>query len=159
MKRNAAPKQMFSRMRMIVISLISLIIWGLLYFIGYFVAASIWFPVTVILITVIIYIKVTSLTRPAIGTVFAVITISLAVFSFFGNFEENYCWNKGVQADLTGSEMTDANPASDSRIFRDYRIGAGSKVGVAFIAHMRCHETFNLTAALKEKFLPIIGSK
>jgi hypothetical protein len=154
MKINNQPK--FRINFIIILTLIiifSLIFWAGFIFIGPFFAARIWFPIIIILMSVIGYLIIKRLTEPVFGIIFLVITLCIGLVAFKIGFEEDYCVTKGILADPY-NKVIDVKPEYQ-KILQKYGMNKASKVGLNFITHMRCHENFNFLSAVKDNYLRI----
>lgn len=86
------------------------------------------------------------------GAFLAFIPVVTLMFVVAVGFEESYCWGRGSQAEKeSGTGMREVPP----EIADKYALYMGTEpqhksatLGVAFMAHMDCHETFSWREAL-----------
>ena len=128
----------------------STVLWFIMLFIGYFFASNIIFPIiSLILIVSIFYFLRKSSKKLAI--ILSLLTLLVSLVVIISSFEENYCWDKGTQADDTGSKMVIATK-EDAVALKGFDVKEGAQIGVSFRTHMLCHNTFNFIEALKERY-------
>lgn len=99
---------------------------------------------------IILFLRNVSLKAAGILSFITVLLTGLIVLS---NFEENYCWEKGNQAEPGPIANMIAATNEDARKMSGYGIKPGDPIGISFRAHMLCHDTFRFSDALKETML------
>lgn len=131
------------------------IFWFIWLFIGYLFASEIiYFLVSSIIIAVIfIFLRKFSI-RWAIMTSFVTLLVLIMVVAFA--FEEDYCWKKGDEIAVGKPDMItiSAQEAGDVMSGGIYNPASSSaEVGTAAYYHFKCHQNFDFSKALKEKYL------
>lgn len=129
---------------------LSTVLWFLLLFIGYFLASNVIFLIILLAIIIAIFYF---LRKPSqkIAITLSLITLLVSIIAIISSFEEDYCWGKGMQVDATGSKMVIATK-EDAAALKGFDVKEGTQIGASFKAHMLCHNTFNLTEALNERY-------
>lgn len=112
------------------------VVWFLILFLGYFFVSNLFFPIVAVLIIAGDFLFLKKVFKKKIYILFSLITVTVIVSTILFGFEEDYCWKKGDEADPTGSKIV-----------------AITGTGVAWQAHMKCHDNFNFINALEEKYL------
>jgi len=126
------------------------IIWILMFFVGYFFASSIYLPIVSIILSIGTFYFFRKSSRKL-----AIVLSILTLFVFFGvivtGFEEDYCWGKGEEAERTGLKMVIATK-EDAEDLKGFEVKEGAQIGAGFRSHMLCHNTFNFPEALRENY-------
>lgn len=86
-----------------------------------------------------------------IAVILSLVTLLVSVAVIISSFEEDYCFEKGTQADSTGLKRVIAKK-EDVMVLKDFDVNEGTQIGVSFQTHMLCHDTFNFMDAIKEKY-------
>lgn len=129
----------------------STVFWFLLMLLGFFIVSNVIFPLFMLVLVVSTYFLLRRSSH-TIAVVLSVATVLVATITVISNFEEDYCWGKGIEADRGGSKMIIATK-EDEQAFRGYNVRAGQPAGLGFLTHMRCHNTFRFSDALKDRYL------
>lgn len=138
------------RLITIMLSVFYVIFWAALYFVGYFFAANLLFYLIAVILTILTYLFVKKISK-RLAIILVVITILVTAFTFYSGFEEDYCVQKGIQAEKTGPRFIKANK-ENAKALKGFNVKEGSEIGVNFKAHMLCHTTFNLKYTLFEQY-------
>lgn len=131
----------------------STLFWAILLFIGYFFASSVLFPVVAIILTIGVYLLVRSKSQK-IAIILSLVTLLVSLVVVISNFEEDYCFRKGMQADPSGSKMITATKLDENGL-KEFDVKAGNKIGISFRTHMLCHNTFNFSDGVKDTYFSI----
>ena len=134
------------------------IFWWIFLFANLMFASNLWLLVANIILTTTLFIVLRKFSKK-IALLNLVFMFFIFTLSILFNFEEDYCWNQGTKAAMTGSEMVPAT-AADVELLRgslpDIKIG--DSVGISWLAHSRCHKSFNLVNGLNDAYLSPITS-
>lgn len=141
---------MLTGRRLFFVLILAPIVWFLIWFFGYFLAASIFFLPTTLVVVGTSYLLISRLSSK-IALAFSLITILVCLAVWTTHFEENYCWKKGMELDPTGSTMVMATK-EEAVALSDYNVTEGATISANFGAHMLCHQRFNFMEALKENY-------
>ena len=129
----------------------STVFWFLLMLFGFFIVSNVMFPMFMILLVISMY-YILRRSSHTIAVVLSVAIVLVATVTVVSNFEEDYCWGKGIEADKSGSKMVVATK-EDEQAFKGYNVRAGRPAALGFLTHMRCHNTFQFSDALKDRYL------
>ncbi|MDO8658913.1 MAG: hypothetical protein Q7K55_09305 [Candidatus Levybacteria bacterium] len=119
-------------------------------FIGALFSANPFFLIFVFISIIGVY-SITKKKSSKIALMLSFLTFLVTLVAYISSFEENYCWDKGTQADPTGLKMIIVTREGEKAI-DNYNVKAGEQISVSFRAHMLCHKTFNFSNAIKEKY-------
>lgn len=133
------------------------IFWFIWLFVGYFMASEIVYLISsrILIIGIFFYLKKTSIKWAFVTSFVTFLVMTLAVVFAF---EEDYCWKKGDEMvigqpkmiTILGEEARKVMPGgNDISISED----GTTIIGTAAYYHFKCHKTFDLNKALKEKYL------
>lgn len=123
--------------------------WFLFMFFGYFFANNILFPIICLTLIGFVFYKLRQIS-PHVIKILSVTSILVVVLVIMFSFEESYCWGKGDEADPSGSKFVETVTEEDKEIAINSGVQPGM-VGVAFLAHMRCHKNFDFYKAVNLK--------
>lgn len=140
----------FKKYKLLFVLLIVIPFWFLIYFVGYFVASNIIFPITSIVLVALVFHFLSKLSK-RLAIFISTITFLVSSYTFVVNFEEDYCSRKGFGVDKNGSEMVMATK-EDELALKEFQVVEGMQIGVNFRTHMLCHTTFSFTDALKDNY-------
>lgn len=124
--------------------------WFSIFFVGYFVASNIFFPITSIVLVLLVFHFLSKISN-RLAIFISIVTFLVSSYTFVINFEEDYCSRKGFEVDKNGPEMVIATK-EDELALKEFKVIEGMQIGVNFRTHMLCHTTFSFTKALKDKY-------
>lgn len=121
----------------------------------YFTLAGIWLawvPILALVFTTALTLFLWKFSWRFASTALLLVVLSV-VLSFAINFEEQYCWAKGSEAQALAQSRGEPIwdwPTEEEKT-RDPGI---EQIGIAYRAHMDCHKNFNFFSALKNELIP-----
>lgn len=124
--------------------------WFLIFFVGYFVASNIIFPIVSLVLVILIFKSLAKYSRK-FAIFITIVTFLVATYTFTINFEEDYCSKKGFEMAKNGPEMVIATK-EDELALKEFDVVEGMQIGANFRTHMLCHLNFNFKNALKDKY-------
>lgn len=130
------------------------VFWFAFLFVGSFFASHVLFPLLGLVMSGLAFFAFRKYGMKLAGVVGG-ITLLVGLSVVLSSFEEAVCWGKGAEADPTGSQMIIAS-AHDATLLADFNVNEGDQIGVAFRAHMACHETFSWSENLQQKYSPFL---
>ncbi len=132
--------------KLYLILTLSSLLWAALVFIGFFFASN---PIFILVLLAIIGFSFYLINKfsTKLALLICTLTLFVSIIVIIANFEEDYCWNKGEEADNTSIHTIIATK-EDAMALKSFDVKEGAEIGISFRAHMLCHNTFNLSEAI-----------
>lgn len=128
------------------------VLWTFFLFFGFFFASNFSFLLfSIVLIATTFFLA--KKFAPKFAFWLTLVTALTAITAIAYGFEEDYCENKGFQADRTGGKMVTATKEDEEMLGGFEFVKEGSEIGLSFREHMLCHNTFDFVEAVKEKYI------
>ncbi len=126
------------------------IVWPIIFFTGFFLVTEIIFPISILTFAYLTYLFVIKINK-RISFALPIFTIIISIYTIIILFEEPYCLSKGNILDPKSSKFVEVT--DEDRKLAPELIGNWDKISLSFREHLRCHATFNLIQAIKDKYL------